>query len=175
MENWEYIWLEALWMKVDELNARCRDGWELVTVDPRPPFVYYLLKKSSTIEDALLPQADQDEKWTTEVLKALFGLAALHREADPHHPPMLPIKAIATAANLLADQEDLITPRKVGSIVRKQLHLRTERSSQHRGAFVAIWDGTRVDALRRRFGIDEEMEIGIVGVLRSRFLAEAGG
>jgi hypothetical protein len=173
MENWEYIWLEASRMNTNELNARCRDGWELVTVDPHLAFVYYLLKKSSTIEDDLPSQADQDEEWITEVLEALFGLAALHRETNPHHPPVLPIKTISMAANLLTDQEDRITPRKVGSIVRKQFHLRTERSSRHRRAFVAIWDETRIDALRRRFGIDEEMETGIVNVLRSRFLAEA--
>jgi len=121
-----------------------------------------------------------------KVLEALVGLAALHREADPHHPPVLPIKAIATAANLLIDHENQdedaddendgdeqrrddqhrIKARKIGSIVRKQLHLRTERSSKHNGAFVAMWDGTRVDALRRRFGIDEEMEARIVDVLK---------
>ncbi|HUT20352.1 MAG TPA: hypothetical protein VM366_14445, partial [Anaerolineae bacterium] len=162
-------------MDTNELNARCQNGWELVTIDPRPPFVYYLLRKRNTIDDALPTLIEQTEILTVKVLEALIGLAALHREADPHHPPVLPIKAIVTAANLLADQEDLITPRKVGSIVRKQLHLRTERSGKHNGSFVAIWDETRIDALRRRFGIDEEMETGIMDVLRSRFLAEAGG
>lgn len=121
---------------------------------------------------------------TARVLEAMVGLGELARQEDPAHAPVLPIKSIATATNVLIDWENQegdfdddddddrrrddrhrVKSRKVGSIVRKQLHLRSERSGAHNGAFVAVWDQTRIDALAQRFGVDDTRQQRIVDVL----------
>ncbi len=119
---------------------------------------------------------------TSKVLDALVGL----QELSVGLTQDLPLMRVARAANVLIDVENRgqadevedegadrkrLTPRKIGSIVRKQLHLQTERSGEGR-TFVVRWDELRVLALRKRFGIDEEWLGHTVGVLKANMGAE---
>jgi len=135
---------------------------------------------------------------TAKVLEALCGcwFGDLYNDLVPD----VRIKRVTQATNLLMDRENeggmveaddregsgdhkgsplregkdrpQLTPKKVGSIVRKQLHLGTERSTAAGRAFVVIWDAERVEALRQRFGVTEEWLVEIVEALKD--LREVG-
>jgi len=103
-----------------------------------------------------------------KVLDAVVGLQG-KREGTR---TSLPVKAITAATNILLDADDesekgenRITPRKIGSILRRTLHLATERAGQGR-AYHMLWDQERIDALRRRFGMDDDRLQRTVQVLR---------
>ena len=60
------------------------------------------------------------------------------------------------------DEGKKVTARRVGQVVRTQLHLRTERSSEQGRARVVVWDRERVEALRKRMGVDEDVLTGVI-------------
>jgi len=90
----------------------------------------------------------------------------------------LPVKRLADAVNVLVEAKSdsqvrvfarRITPKKVGTIVRKDLGLHTERSSDgHDRAYQVVYDAAVVDRLRETFGITDaqveeiEVELSIV-------------
>jgi hypothetical protein len=65
-----------------------------------------------------------------------------------------------------------VTPKKVGNVARKELHLRTERDNTLGHAYVIVYEHQRVEALRKRFGIDEEWLRQIMATLRSKMLEQ---
>ena len=114
-----------------------------------------------------------------KVLDALVGLQELSGTITLHFP----LKELAKAANILIDVENegeykddeeeekgkgkkKLSPRGVGHIVRKQLHLRTERKGEGR-AYVACWDHDRVEGLRKRYGVDDEWAKRTAGTLKA--------
>ena len=128
---------------------------------------------------------------SAKTLEALCGL--WFGDLNDNRVPELSMKRVAKAVNTLIDYENegagegdaeteeqrrggderpRVTPKKVGEIVRKQLHLRTERRSDQGRAYVVIWDAERVEALRRRFGLDEEWLADIMKILREGLLAQ---
>ena len=60
------------------------------------------------------------------------------------------------------DEGKRVTARRVGQVVRTELHLRTERSSEHGRARVVVWDAERIEALRKRMGVDEDVLMGVI-------------
>jgi len=116
---------------------------------------------------------------TARVLEALVGLWKIANEE-----PVLTMKMIAQAVNTLIDTENdgardeneddkkrdkQVTPHKVGHIIRKQLHLRTERDPRVGRAYTVVWDENRIAALRRRFGLEDEWLDKVVQVLKKDF------
>jgi len=119
---------------------------------------------------------------TAKVLEALVGIHRLDQSFSDNPDPIT-LKRLAKGVNALIDAENAtdedeeeeeqkrssdkrITPRKVGDIVRRQLHLRTERSSAAKRAYVVVWDEKRIEALRKRFGLasDEDL-VGTAEIL----------
>ena len=96
-------------------------------------------------------------------------------------PAVMTIGRIGKAVNILMDKENeesmvdsqgdedkrrdegkRVTARRVGQVVRTELHLRTERSSEHGRARVVVWDAERIEALRKRMGVDEDVLMGVI-------------
>jgi len=117
---------------------------------------------------------------TARVLEAMVGLYYMDLE-DKRIPPDLAVKRVARATNVLIDAENedvdeedeggpegnlRVKPKKIGEVVRKQLHFGTERRSDAGRAYVVMIDHERMNALRRRFGIDEAALKHIIQVLR---------
>jgi uncharacterized protein (UPF0147 family) len=117
---------------------------------------------------------------TARVLEAIVGLRAIANDDGMEPEPVMTMKTIAQAVNALIDSENdgdeededkrrdnkQVTPHKVGHIIRKELHLKTERSSQVGRAYVVVWDEARITALRKRFGLEDEWLTEIVKTLR---------
>lgn len=119
---------------------------------------------------------------TARVLEALVGLYWMDIE-DKRVPPNLTVKRVARAVNVLIDFENeegqaeedeeggeqalRVKPKKVGEVVRKQLHLKTERRSDAGRAYVVLWDEERLEAMRKRFGVDKEALTQIIQVLKA--------
>lgn len=126
---------------------------------------------------------------TAKVLDAVVGVQAL----SPGFRPAIPLKEITAATNILIDAENeenaeedggeededtkkkgrdnRVKARKVGEILRKSLHLNTERGAEGR-TYQMLWDGARIDALKRRFGIDEDWEERTQRLLREKMKPE---
>jgi len=122
---------------------------------------------------------------TAKVLEALCGCWFGDLYSD--RPAVMTLGRIAKALNILIDKENeeglvqdegdredkrrdegpKVTARKVGEVVRKQLHLRTERSSEDGGARVVVWDAERVEAQRTRMGLTETVLNGVIKDLAS--------
>jgi len=128
--------------------------------------------------------AERGMTLVAKVLDAIVGLQAL----TPLRSEWLPLKRVCEATNILIDvenegevQEDeeggarrkKVTPRGIGEVVRKGLHLQTERRAAGR-TYAVQWDEDRVRALRRRFGLDEEWLEQTVGVLRGNLRGVEG-
>ena len=126
---------------------------------------------------------------TARVLEALVGLWEMDLEME--EVPDTTVKRVAKAVNILIDTENRangeeeiieeekdkprersVTARKVGEIARKQLHLRTERRSDQGRAYMVIYEADRVDALRKRFGLDDEWLGEIIGVLKRTMVGQ---
>jgi hypothetical protein len=78
----------------------------------------------------------------------------------------LSLKSIAKRMNQIMDFENLeedevsdsnrrVTPKKAGTLARSQLQLQTGRSGAN-GRYAVVWDEVRVNALRARYGVDDE-------------------
>lgn len=82
------------------------------------------------------------------------------------------LKTIAQYCDQLMDYENLdesrkytgiqLTGKKVGNIVSKQLHLQTQHSPQLKGRYAIVWDQTRIDALRKQYGISDARITGVI-------------
>jgi hypothetical protein len=123
------------------------------------------------------------ERGMTLASKVLEVLVAEHQVASENgHDPDLSLTTLSQRVNWLIDYENWgdsedgrprdkqVTPKKIGSTLRNQLHLRTERGDSPRRGYQVIWDDGRVDALRKRFGLDDE---ALVGVIHTLFEIEA--
>lgn len=125
---------------------------------------------------------------TAKVLEAAVGLYEL--ECSNGSEPALTVGRIAQCTNILMDTENQaarrgdddeekksdkgIQPHKVGGIIRKQLHLHTERGDKAVGrAYVVKWDPDRIGALRKRFGLEDDWISEIVKVLRQALYPDA--
>jgi len=128
---------------------------------------------------------------TAKVLDAVVGLQGMTEGTKL----ALSLKSIAAATNILIDvenaehevgegkgeedggskksekNENRVKARKIGSILRRTLHLTTERGAQGR-AYQMLWDQERIDALRRRFGMDDDWLQRTVEILREHLEAE---
>jgi hypothetical protein len=126
---------------------------------------------------------------TAKVLEGMVGLYEMEKSNGVE--PLLTMGQIARAVNVIIDTENRgeqaqeadedgkrkqITPHKIGQIVRKQLHLRTERSSHSQAgrAYIVVWDAERIQALRKRFGLEDDWLEEIVEVLRRAFYPSPG-
>lgn len=123
--------------------------------------------------------AERGMTLTARVLESMLGLYEIDK-AGGIAEPIVTMGRIAKGVNALidsakeldeADEEKggkkLVTGHKVGHIVRKFLHMATERSSGSGRAYRVIWDQERVWALAKRFGLDEgEALEDIMQVLR---------
>ena len=121
----------------------------------------------------------------SKVLEVLL-VQVLMADGKPENAD-LSMAAIAHRVNLLIDQENygdigeerdeedkrsparqaggrIITPRRVGQEVRNTLHLGVDRDSVSR-RYKVIWDAVRIEGLRRRFGVDEDLVTHSQGVL----------
>jgi hypothetical protein len=124
---------------------------------------------------------------TAKVLEAIVGVYELEREASAG--AMLTVGKVAKATNVLIDTENSgkdeveveaegkdkkqVNAHKIGHVIRKQLHLKTERSTAAGRAYVVEWNGERIAALRKRFGLDDEWMAEVTEVLRKAFLPKA--
>lgn len=117
-----------------------------------------------------------------KVLEAVVGLYEL-AIARGQQEPLLTVGEVTKGTNLLIDTENAqgrqastkgedetekkgISSHKVGGMIRKTLHLGTERDSRAGRAYVVIWDEGRITALRKRFGLDPDWVEEIVETLR---------
>jgi len=132
---------------------------------------------------------ERGQTLTAKVLEGLVGLYELEKGNEDE--PLLRMGLIAKAVNVLIDTENMgeqkkemgdddgkkdkkqVTPHKIGGIIRKQLHLRSERSSRAGRAYVVVWDEDRIGALRKRFGLDDDWLAEVVNVLRRAFSPDA--
>jgi hypothetical protein len=109
-----------------------------------------------------------------KVLESIVGLHELARSDGQH--PVLTIGQVTKGVNVLIDSENRgettseddgddekkkdgkqVTPHKVGHIVRKDLHLNTERGGPEvKRAYTVVWDQDRIDALCKRFGVESD-------------------
>jgi len=119
------------------------------------------------------------ERGMTLASKVLEVLVAEHQIAsDNGHEADLSLTVISQRVNWLIDFENWgddegakrgdkqVTPKKVGSTLRGQLHLRTERGqTAHRRGYQVIWDEGRIEGLRKRFGLDDEMLVQVIQTL----------
>lgn len=123
------------------------------------------------------------ERGMTLASKVLEVLVAEHQIAsDNGHAPDLSLTTLSQRVNAMIDFENWgedegakrgdrqVTPKKIGSTLRNQLHLRTERGESPRRGYQVIWDQARVGALRKRFGLDDE---ALVQVIQTLFEIEA--
>jgi hypothetical protein len=128
---------------------------------------------------------------TARVLEALVGLYWMDIE-DHRVPPNLTVKRVSKATNVVIDFENeegqtdeeeegggqqalRVKPKKVGEVVRKQLHLRTKRRADAGRAYCVQWDEARIEAMRKRFGVDKEALTQIIQVLRAGMGEELEG
>jgi len=123
--------------------------------------------------------AERGTTLTARVLEALVGVYWMDIE-NKQLPPDLRVSRVTKATNVLIDYENedgaasddedeagmKVKPKKVGSILRTQLHFGTERKTDAGRAYVVLWDQERAAALRRRFGIDTKGLDHIIKVLR---------
>lgn len=128
------------------------------------------------------------ERGMTLSAKVLEAIVGLH-EIDPSQVT-LPLRDITQATNILIDAENeenaeeveaqeeeedkkghdnWVKARKIGEIIRKTLHMSTERGAEGR-AYQMPYDGQRVDALKRRFGIDADWEQRVVKLLKEKMI-----
>lgn len=88
----------------------------------------------------------------------------------------LSVNAITVRTNAILDEENArdeededdaaerkkyaLGVKRVGSIIRNELHLRTERdhSADQRGRYVVVWDKDRIGAMCARYGIESGLE-----------------
>jgi hypothetical protein len=109
-----------------------------------------------------------------KILEALIGLEQIGQFTSSPMK-MIQIKQIAWATNVLIDTENQrnqddeddeddhgksgrkkVKPRYIGSILRKEFHLRTDRMTTGTRGYGVVWDAQRVDGLRQSYGIDDE-------------------
>lgn len=113
---------------------------------------------------------------TAKVLEAI--VAQWQIESDMKDRPEdrdVSLKTIAHRCDQLMDYENLdedeeytgrrLTGKKVGDIARKQLHLQTRRSSQHGSRYVIVWHQTRINALRGRYGMDDDRLQDVINII----------
>ena len=124
------------------------------------------------------------ERGMTVGCKALEVLVARAQEMkDRGESPVVLLVDIAEQVNWLIDWENhgeksigwytgqakrpdkAVTPKKVGWVLRNQLHLRTERSGGKKRGYRVVWDEKRVEGLRKRFGVDDEVVVRTLQVL----------
>lgn len=124
-----------------------------------------------------------------KVLEAVVGLEAIG-QFDMAPLKMIQVKRVARATNILIDNENQqnggdeddeeeakpnkkqIGPHKVGGILRKVLHLRTERMTTGTRGYGVVWDDKRVEAHKSRYGVDDEFLGHIADTLRKAFQVE---
>lgn len=107
----------------------------------------------------------------SKVLEALIVLWTLETGWQVRETDQLIIKRVAMVANILMDYENAqetsgddgggqgdkqLKPKTTGNVVRKDLQLKTARSKASHRAYQVVWDETRVMALRRRYGLEDE-------------------
>lgn len=108
------------------------------------------------------------ERGMTLASKVLEVILALAQGKDPESVD-LSVGNICEKVNWLVDYEnyghlmgdkrrkgDFIKARGVGSIIKNHLHLKTDRNATSR-RFQVIWEAQRIDVLKRRFGLDDEI------------------
>jgi hypothetical protein len=103
------------------------------------------------------------ERGLTLTARCLEAIVAQHE-----HDGDLSLKMIAKRMNQLIDWENLnegdlpsdttkrIKPRGAGKIARTDLQFRTGRNGSNNGRYEVEWDEQRVNALRKRYGIDDD-------------------
>lgn len=67
------------------------------------------------------------------------------------------------AKHLATDNK--VTDRKVGSVLRKQLQFQSERSGKFNGRHVVIWEEERAQALRKRYGLDDDRLVNLLEIV----------
>ena len=111
-----------------------------------------------------------DEALTETVLEVVCGLWT--GDMYGAQSPDLRIGRVAEGVNLVlygssgGDDKMYVTPRKVGQVVRKQLHLRTRRSSEHGRARVVVWDAERIEELQHEWGVTDVRVLEVAARLR---------
>lgn len=117
------------------------------------------------------------ERGMTMASKVLEALLALAAQAGGAEEADLSVGNICEKVNWLVDYENYghlldtsrakgerIKARGIGSIIKNHLHLKTDRNSQTR-RYQVVWDERRIDALKRRFGLDDELIARTVSML----------
>jgi len=75
------------------------------------------------------------------------------------------------AKHLATDNK--VTDRKVGSMLRKQLQFQSERSGRFNGRHVVVWEEERAQALRKRYGLDDDRLVNLLEIVNKLDAMEA--
>lgn len=121
----------------------------------------------------LMRQFDREatlERRLTLECRVLETILFLYQDAqDNGQTPDLSMATIAREVNALIDFENRkpsdkqVTPRRVGHIVGNKLFLSKRQSTDSSNRRVGVqWDDARIAGLRRQFGIDDDVWVGIM-------------
>lgn len=145
----------------DWLQCLVEQGHKVLIVDTKE---YDVIILSSTATQKRQKRKQNSRELIRTVLLALFAQKALVGDG----PSNLHMKTLAhrtiqlrlcqeMAGKKFADTRR-ITPRKVGHIVRQELHLdaRKDGSSQGRGRYAVVWDDEAMAQLREQFNITDQ-------------------